>query len=402
MILQDQFTDIISSQLAYVKSVKAGMPREKLVGIKLLKNFAVIISGIRRSGKSTLMLQLLNIQKRRFVFLNFEDTRFAFFEVADYQRLLKSIEETKVRVLYFDEIQVLPKWELFVRQLLDNGYQVVITGSNATMLSPELGTKLTGRHISHELFPFSYAEYLQFTKGKPGVTSVEQYLQTGGFPEYLKTQENLLLNQLLEDILYRDIIVRYKVRDVQAIRKLAVYLLSNIARPLSANNLKQLFQIKSTTTLLDYFSYLENTYIVQFIPKFSYSVKQQIRNDRKIYAIDLGMVQQNSLSLSEDIGRKLENVVYMHLRRKYKEIYYYQEKKECDFIVTENTKVQSVIQVCYQLTGENKDREIQGLLDAMEFTKMKSGTIVTLDVSDSITIDDKKINIVKAKDFLMQ
>ncbi len=402
MILQDQFTDIISSQLAYVKSVKAGMPREKLVGIKLLKNFAVIISGIRRSGKSTLMLQLLNIQKRRFVFLNFEDTRFAFFEVADYQRLLKSIEETKVRVLYFDEIQVLPKWELFVRQLLDTGYQVVITGSNATMLSPELGTKLTGRHISHELFPFSYAEYLQFTNGKPGVTSVEQYLQTGGFPEYLKTQENLLLNQLLEDILYRDIIVRYKVRDVQAIRKLAVYLLSNIAKPLSANNLKQLFQIKSTTTLLDYFSYLENTYIVQFIPKFSYSVKQQIRNDRKIYAIDLGMVQQNSLSLSEDIGRKLENVVYMHLRRKYKEIYYYQEKKECDFIVTENTKVQSVIQVCYQLTGENKDREIQGLLDAMEFTKMKSGTIVTLDVSDSITIDDKKINIVKAKDFLMQ
>lgn len=402
MILQEQFSEIIESQSAYVKHAEAGMPRGKLSTIRLLKNFAIIISGIRRSGKSTLMLQLLNAQKRKFIFLNFEDTRFAFFEIPDYQRLVKAIEATGAKVLYFDEIQILPKWELFVRQLLDSGYQVAITGSNAAMLSQELGTKLTGRHISYELFPFSYPEYLQFTKRKQGTQAVETYLQSGGFPEYLKTQEHLLLNQLLEDILYRDIIVRYGVRDVQAIRKLAVYLLSNVAKPVSANNLKQLFHVKSTNTILDYFSYLENTYVVQFVPKFSYSVKQQVRNDKKVYAIDPGMVQQNSLSLSEDKGRKFENMIYLHLRRKYKEIYYFKEKKECDFVVTQNTKVQSVIQVCYRLTDENRDREIQGLLEAMEFVGLKSGIIVTMSTTDHLTFDDKKINIIQAKDFLTE
>ncbi len=402
MILQENFSEIINSQLAYVKSADAGMTREGLSGIRLLKNFAIIISGIRRSGKSTLMLQLLSAQKKKFIFLNFEDTRFAFFEVPDYDRLFKAIQQTKITVLYFDEIQVLPKWELFVRQLLDNNYQVVITGSNATMLSLELGTKLTGRHISHELFPFSYTEFLQFTKKKSGEAAVEHYLQTGGFPEYLKTKETLLLNQLLEDILYRDIIVRFNVRDVQAIRKLAVYLLSNIAKPVSANNLKQLFQVKSTATLINYFSYLENSYIVQFLPKFSYSVKQQIRNEKKVYAIDLGMVNQNSLSLSEDKGRKLENMVYLHLRRKFKEIFYYQESRECDFVVTENTKAKAVIQVCYDLTNENKDREIQGLLEAIHFTGLQFGTIVTMNTSDAFVIEGKKISVVKAKDFLME
>lgn len=400
MILQEQFTEIIQSQMAYVKSAATGMPREKLSHIRLHKNFAIVISGIRRSGKSTLMLQLLNAQKRKFIFLNFEDTRFAFFEIADYQRLFKSIEATKVKVLYFDEIQIMPGWELFVRQLLDHSYQVVITGSNATMLSPELGTKLTGRHLSYELFPFSYTEYLQFEKEKPGTASVERYLLKGGFPEYLKIKENLMLNQLLEDILYRDVIVRYNIRDVQAMRKLAVYLLSNIAKPVSANNLKSLFQIKSATTLLDYFSYLENSYVVQFVPMLSHSVKKQMRNDKKVYAIDMGMVQQNSLSLSDDNGRKLENLIYLYLRRKHKEIFYYQESGECDFVVTENTKPVGLVQVCYQLTGENKDREINGLLDAMKFTGLKSGTIVTMNTSDTIFMDNKTINIMLAKDFL--
>jgi predicted AAA+ superfamily ATPase len=314
MLLQSQLAEVADAQAENFQNKNVGWQRELLPKLKLPNNFALIITGIRRCGKSTLLFQLLREKFSNAFYLHFEDPRLAGFENDDFNRLSNEIVKRNPSVLFFDEIQLLENWELFVRHKLDEGYKVVITGSNATLLSKELGTKLTGRHLSVELFPFSYTEFLGFRKLKDTEKSVLEYLRKGGFPEYLKTENGFVLNQLLEDILYRDIAVRYAVRDVKSLKQLAVYLLSNIAKPVSASNLTKLFAIKSVSALLDYFGFLENAYIVQFLPMFSYSLKKQIRNPRKVYSIDLGLFTENSIVFSDENGRRIENAVYLHLR----------------------------------------------------------------------------------------
>lgn len=287
-----------------------------------------------------------------------------------------------------------------MQQKLDKGFRIVVTGSNATLLSTELGTKLTGRHISTELFPFSYAEFLDYTKQQTNAESALEYFQKGGFPEYLKTTISNVLNQLFDDIIYRNIAVRYKIRDAQALRKLAIYLISNIGKPVSATKLKQLFEVKATSTLLEYFYYLENCYLVQFVPKFSYSLKVQLRNPKKVYCIDLGLFTSNSIVFTEENGRRLENVVYIQLRRKHKEIYYFQEKKECDFIVFEKGKAEEIIQVCYDLNDENLARELDGAIEALHYFEQTRATIVTLNQEDCFNKDGMTIDVVPLHKFL--
>jgi|688.fasta_scaffold83840_2 hypothetical protein len=402
MLLQTQIAEVADTQSENFLRKNLGWERELLHNLEVLNNFALIVTGVRRCGKSTLLFQLLNEKFDRAFYLNFEDSRLAGFENDDFKRLNIEITKRKPQVLFFDEIQMLKNWELFVRQKLDEGYKVAITGSNATLLSTELGTKLTGRHLSVELFPFSYTEFLGLKKLKNTDKSVIEYLKRGGFPEYLKTGNGFVLNQLLEDILYRDIAIRYGVRDVKSLKQLTVYLLSNIGKPVSATNLKTLFGIKSVSALLDYFYYLESAYLVQFLPMFSYSLKKQIRNPKKVYAIDLGLFTENSIVFSDENGRRLENTVYLHLRRKYKELYYFQEKKECDFVVFEKGKPKELIQACYELTPENVERETNGLYTAMEHFKMTTGKIVTLNLKDSFTKAGKKIEVVALKEFLSQ
>lgn len=402
MLLQTQIAEVADTQSENFLSKNLGWERELLHNLEVLNNFALIVTGVRRCGKSTLLFQLLNEKFDRAFYLNFEDSRLAGFENDDFKRLSIEITKRKPQVLFFDEIQMLKNWELFVRQKLDEGYKVAITGSNATLLSTELGTKLTGRHLSVELFPFSYTEFLGLKKLKNTDKSVIEYLKRGGFPEYLKTGNGFVLNQLLEDILYRDIAIRYGVRDVKSLKQLTVYLLSNIGKPVSATNLKTLFGIKSVSALLNYFYYLESAYLVQFLPMFSYSLKKQIRNPKKVYAIDLGLFTENSIVFSDENGRRLENTVYLHLRRKYKELYYFQEKKECDFVVFEKGKPKELIQACYELAPENVERETNGLYTAMEHFKMTTGKIVTLNLKDSFTKAGKKIEVVALKEFLSQ
>jgi len=340
--------------------------------------------------------QLLEKEPDKALFLNFEDTRLAGFETDDFVRLSGEIKARNIKTLFFDEIQMLPNWELFVRELLDQDYKVVITGSNATLLSRELGTKLTGRHLSYELFPFSYPEFLRFREMENSAESLNQYLRQGGFPEYLKTNNGTILNHLLGDILNRDIAVRYGIRDINALRRVAVYLISNIGKPVSANKLKEVFEIKSATTLLEFFSYLENAYIIQFLPKFSYSLKTQIRNNRKVYAIDLGLFTQNSIVFSDENGRRLENLVFLYLRQHYKEIYYFLEKKECDFVAMEKGRVAELIQVCYELTAENLDREVAGLEEAMKFFDISEAKIITFNQTERFNRNSKIIHVIPA------
>jgi uncharacterized protein len=401
MILETQIEEVVESQSKVILKKKIGVLREKLTSLKVVDNFALIVTGIRRCGKSTLLLQMLKKDIKKVFFLNFEDIRLTGFENDDYTRLSRVIDKTKASTIFFDEIQMMPNWELFVRQKLDEGFRVIVTGSNATLLSKELGTKLTGRHLSTELFPFSYKEFLEFKKIKNTVQAVEKYLKLGGFPEYLKTENDEILQQLLSDILNRDIAVRFGIRDVASLKKLTVYLISNIGKQVSANKLKQLLNIKSTTTVLEYFHFLENAYVVQFLPKFSYSLKTQIRNAKKIYAIDLGFFTHNSIVFTEEKGRRLENIVYLHLRRKYSELYFFQEKKECDFVVIQNGRAMELIQVCYELLPENLDRETDGLIEAMEFFKVKNGKIITLKQTEVFNKNNFTIEVMAVQNFLL-
>ncbi|WP_300601421.1 ATP-binding protein [Niabella sp.] len=400
MLLQSQIAEVVDAQAQNFLNKDTGQPRELLSQLKIPDHHALIITGIRRCGKSTLLLQLLQTRYKNAFYLHFEDPRLAGFEANDFTRLNNEIKSRKPAVLFFDEIQVLDQWELFVRHLLDENYKVIITGSNATLLSRELGTKLTGRHLSVELFPFSYREFSAFKKLKHGEKTALQYLQKGGFPEYLKTENGFLLNQLLEDILYRDIAVRYSVRDVKSLKQLAVYLISNIGKPVSANNLTRLFNIKATSTMLDYFSHLENAYIVQFLPLFSHSVKKQIRNMKKVYTIDPGLFTENSIVFTDEKGRRMENAVFLHLRRKYRELYYFSDQGECDFIALEKGRPKELIQVCYELGADNMDRELNGLTAALDFFKVKTGKIVTLHQRDQLATGNKVITVEPLNDFL--
>jgi len=401
MLSQELIAEVVASQREVFLKKKLGVEREDLATLKIYENFAHVITGIRRSGKSTLLLQLLRRDFDSAFFLNFEDPRLVGFQTDDFRRLDEVIRHQKSRVLFFDEIQALENWELYVRQKLDEDFQVVVTGSNATLLSKELGTKLTGRHLSTELFPFSYREFLAYKKWEASDKNARKYLDLGGFPEYLKTNVSNVLRQLLDDVLYRDIAVRFGIRDVLSLRKLAVFLLSNIGKPASATNLAKSLDIKATSTVLEYFSHLENAYLVQFVPRFSYSLKQQIRNPRKVYAIDLGLHAQNSVNFSDDLGRKLENLVYLHLRRNHSEIYYFSENKECDFVVVEKEKPVHLIQVCSKLTQDNLERELSGAFEALEFFKKHEAILVTLNQTDRFVRDGRIVSVMSLNDFLI-
>ncbi len=401
MITQQVFKQVIDSQQQSFAEKKLGVQRELLNHIPQAKGFASIITGIRRCGKSTLQLQL----KKAFfesegLFLNFEDPRLAGIETNDLERLYNEIVERKTKILFFDEIQIVNGWEVFVNQLLREEFLVYITGSNASLLSKELGTHLTGRHFSTELFPFSYIEFLKFKHLENNEDSFKEYTQKGGMPDYLRTNYDKYLNDLLDDVLVRDIAIRYHIRDVNSLRKLAVYLLSNIGNLASANKLKGMFGIKSTSTILDYFSYLQDAYLVEFVSLYDYSIKKQMRNPQKIYALDLGIYHQNKIAFSPNEGHVLENIVYLHLRRQGKEIYYFQGKGECDFVVTKQGSPIELYQVCTEVNNLNIDREVNGLFEAMVHFKKEIGYIITQNQTDIFKRDNLTINLIPAWEWM--
>lgn len=400
MILQSSLNQVIETQKANLAQKDPGLKRDALASLPDLSAFALIVSGIRRCGKSTLLFQLLKERYPDALYLNFEDPRLYEFGPTDFARLDASIKASGSNVLFFDEIQILPEWERYARQKLDEDYKLVITGSNASLLSRELGTRLTGRHITKELFPFSYHEFCSFKGLSYDKSSLLSYLELGGFPEYLKQGIPEILNQLFEDILIRDIAVRYSIRDVKTLQRLAFYLLSNVSKLITGNRLKTLFEIGSTSTVMEYLSHLEYSYLLQFVPKFSYSLRKQIANPRKVYAIDTGLINVNSGSFSEDNGRKFENLVYLHLRQKYREIYYFAEKNECDFVITNNGKLVKAVQVCFELNPDNINRELDGVVEALTFFNADEGFIVTLDQTDRLEKNGKVVNIVTAHQYL--
>ena len=402
MIPQNVLSQIIKAQSQNIANKDKGLRRDALQLLPNLASHALIVSGIRRCGKSTLLFQLLSSKYSGALYLNFEDPRLYEFEINDFSRLDELIKEHNFSVLMFDEIQIIPEWERYVRQKLDEGFKIVVTGSNASLLSRELGTKLTGRHITKELFPFSYYEFISHQKLSPSTESLISYLTMGGFPEYIKEKNDDILNHLFEDILIRDIAVRYSIKDVRTLQRLAQYLISNVGKPVSGNNLKNMFGMGATSTALEYLSHMEYSYLLHFVPKFSYSLKKQIANPRKVYAIDTGLVNVNSGSFTEDNGRKFENLIFLHLRRTYREIYYFSEKGECDFITFKNGAFHQAIQVCYDLNPDNLERELNGMIEALEFFDIEQGTLVTMSQKDQFEKKGKIINVIPAHEYLLK
>ncbi len=402
MLTQNVVEQLIAGQREQAARREKGLLRDILPTLPDLPSHALIISGIRRCGKSTLLEQVLASRGREALALNFDDPRLAGFAPADFQLLDALLAKSGARSLFFDEIQVVQGWESYIRQKLDEGFRIAITGSNASLLSRELGTRLTGRHITRELFPFSYHEFLHFHSLAPNGESLHLYLDEGGFPEYLKSREPDILSNLLYDILYRDIAVRYGIRDTRALKQFAVYLFSNPGNLITANKFRQILGIKTTATVLEYFSHLEDAYLTAFMPRFSHSARVQSVNPKKIYVADPGLVKVASLSFSDNRGPMLENAVYWELRRRGMELFYFNEKNaECDFIAMRRGSGGKplLIQVCHELTPANRQREQRGLSTAMDFFQAEEGLMLTFDQRDAYLDQGRRIQVVPAWEF---
>ena len=370
--------------------------------ISPLPSFARIITGVRRCGKSTVVQ--MNFLKKSAFYLNFEDTSLYGFDTKDFEILNEAIEkfskENSCKYLCFDEIQSVNGWEIFVHRKLEENYLVIVTGSNASLLSWELGTRLTGRHLDYEMFPFSFQEFCVLKKLKVNTNSFSKYLTQGGFPEAIKNESDEILQRLFDDILTRDIAVRHSIRDVRTLKILSLYLASNCGNLISGSKLSAQLGIKTNVTILEYLSYLEQCYLFFFVPKFNYSAKAQSVNPKKVYCIDTGMIQSVTLSSNADMGRMLENAVFIELRRRTKNIWYYSESSfECDFLYGHDSVPENAVQVCYELTSENREREVRGLVETCRKFPGVKPLIVTFNQKDKISYDGMIIEAIPAVEF---
>jgi predicted AAA+ superfamily ATPase len=381
----------------------------------------MVITGARRTGKSTVILQYLKdridagIPKENILIVNFEDPRFRDLDLELLNRIyeiyLTEVETTSgEQYVVLDEVQVIDGWEKFARYLQENRrINVLVTDSSSKLLSSEYATVLAGRHMDTEVFPLDFKEYLKF-RGLNIKTSLDmmaerhtikkelkEYIGTGGFPKVVLEEEGRNKKELLytyyRDILIKDVTVRYNIKDIQKLEELAKYYMTNISSQNSYNRIKIILGT-SLDTVERYSSYLESTYMLFFIKKFSYSLKEQVLNPRKVYALDTGLRNTVSFAFSEDHGRLVENIVFMHLRREYQGIYYWKNDthKEVDFIVSEKNRVTRAIQVCWDMSSEStRKREVESLVAAMETFSLKEGLILTDETEDEIELEDKKI-----------
>lgn len=404
MVTKDLLRQVIYEQrgLNEPLGVKRKIAQEQIEAPEVL-----VISGVRRCGKSVLLQQVRAGQKEQDYCLCFDDDRLLHFEVSDFQLMCDVFAEDfgMQNTFYLDEVQLIEGWERFVDRLYSHHNKVFVTGSNAHLLSKELGTLLTGRHLTQELWPMSFMEYLELrnekwqksdlftTAGKARLVNLQNaYLHEGGFPQYLQTKNPRYLKELYNDIIYRDIVARHKLTSDRQIREMTYYLASNFTHRFTYLSVAKATRIKSSETVQDYIRYLEEAYLVGVLTKYDYKVGEQIKSPKKIYFIDNGLVAQIGFSFSGNMGPRLENAVYVELRRQDKEVFYYQDKWECDFVVRENARIAKAYQVTISMTDANKrQRELNGLVAAMDAFDLKEGVVITMYESEELTLDDGRL-----------
>ena len=370
----------------------------------------LVLTGVRRCGKSVLMQQIRAKRAEKDYFISFDDDRLLHFTVDDFQLLYDVlVEDFGVQhTFYFDEIQLVDGWERFVDRLYKHGNKVIVTGSNAKMLSRELGTLLTGRHVSKEVYPFSMSEYMELlgvkvtrdsfytTEGRAMLQNVQNdYLKNGGFPQYLRSKNVEYLKSLYNDIIYRDIIVRYRLMSDKPLKETVYYLISNATHLFTYNSVAKSVGLKSSETVKDYISYLEETYLVGVLPKYDVKVGEQIKSPKKIYFIDNALVGIIGFSFSGNEGGRLENAVYIELRRRGKELFYHNDGNECDFIVREGLRITEAYQVCVSMQEEKtRQRELEGIRSAMKAYSLSEGYIITREETEDVKVEEGVVHLV--------
>lgn len=398
MLLRDTVTQVLKDQ-RIPPAPEHEVERSLLAELPLRKDQALVLTGVRRCGKSVLQTQLMRKQPAAF-YLNLEDTRLFGLSPEDFPTLLGVIDELAPAdaPVFLDEVQEVPEWQRLVRALLDRRRMVCLTGSNASLLGRELGSKLTGRHQSHEVFPFSYPEYLLFTARPPGAESLGGFLDGGGFPAYLRDRQPLILQELLRDIVQRDIAQRHRLRESRHVMNLLLFLLANTGQPVSLQRLTRSLAIPTVGQTARYLEYLQDAYLLFTVPKFSPSFKQRVVTPNKYYAIDNGLRRANAPAPgAPDLGHRLENAVYLALRQQGDPVCYAGEKDrwECDFVTAA-----AAIQVCAELTPANRSREIGGLTRACRIRGKRRALILTLDQRDRLTEDGIEIAVQPAWEWL--
>ena len=393
-------------------------PEEDLINLN--SKLAQVVIGVRRSGKSTLCFNALRKAGVHYAYANFDDERLEELETKDLDNVLQTLYKIygKFDYLFLDEIQNIDGWPLFVNRLLRQRIHIIITGSNAKLLSTELATHLTGRHHKIELFPFSFkdwcsikdVDYTRLTTKNKGLLSkaYEEYFRQGGFPELISGEENPkeYIGTLIDNIISQDIKKRYKIRNIDALKRLAHHILNETPTLIVKDTLQNIIGIKSERTLGNYLMYLNQTYLISTISKYSSRSRERARNE-KSYAIDVAFMDKRENAFSgENLGWRLETIVYLELLRRKagteNDIYYYQGRSaEADFVVCDANKTLAVYQVSHDISNKKtRKREIKGCIAGAKATKCDNLFLITDHESEVIEEDGYTIQVIPIWEWL--
>ena len=400
------------------------MPPTILRDIRIPFDSGKIVSliGVRRSGKTSILYRLIEklreyVNPANIVYINFEDDRLFPLQLQNLNDLIEAYyelhpekREEKIH-LFFDEIQNVENWEIFVRRIYDTlNVELFITGSSSKLLSAEIATSLRGRTITYEIFPFSFSEYLRFRKIEINLYSSKSlsyianafndYLHHGGFAETIEVMPDIrskILSDYVNLIIYKDIVERHRIKNLALMKHLVKYCFTNMATAVSTTKLYTVFKSQGfklgKDTLFEYFSYLGDAFAIFSVPIFRNSVREEQRNPKKIYAVDNGFKSVFDVSLSPDYGRLYENAAFLHLRRKSREVYYFLQKQEVDFYCKTDMGP-LVANICYDIKNpKTRKREVTGLVEALTFFNCNQGYLLTKDHEETAVYDNKNIMI---------
>jgi len=418
--------DIVSNQklqkeqlltLSYIDRTKEPFAK-KWLDTALIK----VVLGPRRAGKSVFSLMLL--KDRPFMYFNFDDEVISSAGGISTDELMKELHAAygQVKTILFDEIQNLPHWELFVNRLHRAGYNLVLTGSNAHLLSQELATHLTGRHMPIEILPFDFNEFLRAKKFQinPEYASLpqhrgellnlmENYLQNGGFPEVAvnNVDPKDYLEVLLDSLLFKDVIKRHKVKFSTQVGNLAAHLVNNFTKLYTVRKLLEVLNLKSASTTEKYINYLEEAYLIFSLLRYSPKSVQRIKSPRKVYAVDNGFISAKAIQHSPDKGKLMENLVFTELVKRgakpNRELFYYKTRndREVDFVLKKGTEVMELIQVCYEsISPDVEQRETKALFEASDELKVTKLTVLTWDEKREVKRDDVTVQFIPLWEWL--
>lgn len=418
MIGKEILKHIISENREYIEKNIANFIRREILALSGNLKRVMVFYGVRRSGKTFILYDIFKRSPNTSLYIDLEDERLNGFDTKDFETLREAFFELNPDLLdnrnvtfLFDEVQRIEGWERFARRMLEKEkLKVYVAGSSTKIHPQQIGTSLRGRFLGVEVYPFSFRESLQ-TKGLNKKTDAlmygrqrillknyfEEYLKWGGFPEItlLKSelQRKMVLKEYMNAMYFRDLVERFEIKNIQLFDALWDMLFSSFSRKYSVNSFinKHKNRLRlSKDTVYSYYRYFLESMLVFKVKKYAESPYRRLRSPVKIYLIDTGLARRVT---SEDKGRLLENVVFLELRRKAKEIYYFENGKECDFITTDERGVKSAYQVCFELTEINEKREMEGLFTACKTHNLREGTLLTHDIEDEISYKDIRIHI---------